>query len=83
MAVPDGPRINLVPENDVFGTENVGHEIPDTTLLTYSGGTTNQARGFSSYIGQIINKRDIQPFNPCSNSVNTNPVTPGPACIAY
>jgi hypothetical protein len=85
MPVPvDGPKIVFVPPNIVFGSENVGDEIPNSPFMTYAGGTAAQAMGQSSFIGQIVDERDIQPFNACSNSVGPPPTpTTTPVNLAY
>jgi hypothetical protein len=72
-ALPDGPAILFIPQNNTFGSENVGFEIPATPYMTYSGGGAAQASGQSSFIGQITINRYIQPFNQCSGSIPTPP----------
>jgi hypothetical protein len=81
-AIPDGPKIVFILPNIAFGSENVGFEIPQSPYMTYSGGSAAQAAGQSSFIGQIIVERDIQPFNQCSGSTPTPPGT-APINLAY
>jgi hypothetical protein len=68
-APSDGPAILFVDQNNTFGSENVGFEMPATPYMTYSGGSAAQASGQSNFIGQITINRYIQPFNQCSNNI--------------
>lgn len=79
---PDGPKIEFIYPSLVFGQDIVTALSP-TPFMAYTGGAAIQASGFSSYIGQIIIERDIQPWNACSNATPSTPTVAGPVCLAY
>lgn len=79
----DGPAIEFIFPSFTFG-QDIGTPIPSTPYMAYTGGSAIEASGYSSYLGQVIFERDIQPWNACSNV--TNPPSPGtsiPINLAY
>jgi hypothetical protein len=83
MPVLDGPGIVYVEQNLEFGSENIGQELPDSPIATYSGGNGIGASGFSSYLGQLIVERDMQPYNACSNAISPGLVSLGNKNTSY